>query len=453
MSRQYITIQNPKISSDKRISVDLSCSKGIRKYLLSDKLYVEYDMPISGLTPSILQIPAVSGVITVAWAVGADIYIDELDKTYLEYIRRWQSVVKRWRSNFSGTGTIHTGKVVSNNFVNDGKGLLFTRGVDSIASYIKHNHEKPVLIHVWGTDVRPDDEETWKKMLNRLTDFATIEKVPLHIIRTNIPRAVNMGLLYVRFGLDWWQQVSHAVVLTGLCAPLTCAANIGTLYMASSTTPDWKYAGGSNPVGLAKMSWGGTHVEYDNYEISRQLKIRYFMKDYIKSHGGIFLKVCNNVQRPESNCGKCGKCLRTITELVLEGIDPNKCGFSNVNGNTFHRIKEEFEKERFFRKKWIVESEGDAIKRIGEAYYWQDMQKHILETIENSPAGSESFLEWFRDFNFQDYLRRTENNIEISLVYFLHMCLLSICYHMPESTQRSVKRFLDFWTGFLQKNG
>ena len=61
MSREYIAIRKSKISGDKRISVDLSCSKGVRKYLLSDRLYAEYDTQISEVNPSILQIPAVNG--------------------------------------------------------------------------------------------------------------------------------------------------------------------------------------------------------------------------------------------------------------------------------------------------------------------------------------------------------------------------------------------------------
>ena len=446
MAREYITIHNQKISHGRYVSSDLNCSKGIKKYLLSDRLYAEYDVAISELNPSILQIPAVSGVITIAWAFGADIYVEEIDKKYLEYLQRIRSVVKRWHRarDFYCTGEIHTEKVVSNNFVNNSHGLLFTGGVDSLASYIKHRHEKPILMHVWGADIPPDDEKNGKRRVKRLTTFATKEKVPIHIVRTNIPRALNDGLLYVRYGLDWWQQINHTIVLTGVCAPLTSALNIDTLYVASAVTPQFGIAGGSTPIVATKMFWGNTHVVYDNYKVSRQLKIRNFIKDYMKNEGRIFLKICNNTQRPESNCGNCTKCLRTITQLALEGINPNKSGFNNVSEHTFQRIRERFKKMKFFRKRWIVEREGDYTSRVGEAYYWKDMQKNIPETIEDNPVGLKKFFEWFKDFDISDYLERTEKSIKIPPVLFLYVCFLNIFNLMPGNMQRSLQQLLDF---------
>ncbi|MGD8544877.1 MAG: hypothetical protein PVH12_01770 [Candidatus Bathyarchaeota archaeon] len=446
MAKEFIEIRNPEIAGDKRVSFDLSCSKGVKKFLLLDRLYAEYDVPILEVEPSILLIPAVSGVITLAWAFGADVYVEELDKAYLEYLRRMESVLTHWFRvrNFSYAGRVSARKIVSNNSVNDGYGLLFTGGVDSLASYLKHKDEKPILIHVWGADIHPDDEVNGKRRVKRLAAFAYEEEVPLHIIRTNIPKALNDYLLYVRYGLIWWLQVSHSFVLTGVCAPLSAAANVGTLYVASAVTQEFRIVCGSTPLIATKLSWDDTDVVYDSYDLGRQLKIKRFIKDYIKQRGNIFLKVCNNTERPETNCGHCGKCLRTITELAIEGIDPNNCGFNNVNSQTFQHIREGFEKEKLFRKGWVVESEGDYTNRVGEVYYWKDMQKNISEKLEDSPARSEEFLSWFRDFDISEYLRRTENSIRIPLWNLPYVCLLNVCTLMPGNMQRSLKKLIDF---------
>lgn len=444
--QKYIKIQKPKIVNRRVIVSELLCSQAVKKYFRSNRLIAEYDRSIVGLDPGILQIPAVAGVVTVAWAVGADVYVEELDKAYLESLNKITTVLKRLHPNFPFSD-INVENVASNRFQNTDSGLLFTRGIDSITSYIKHRNDKPALIYVWGAEVRFDDKEKWRKVRSMLSDFAGRESAKLHVIRSNIPRIDNRHVLSREFGLDWWLQVSHSIVMTGLCAPLASVAGIKTLLFASGGSADFKYPRGSIPEVDNNISWGDIKVVHDNFEMSRQLKVRCLLKDYMGTHGYILLKVCNNTQRPESNCGKCEKCLRTIGELALEGIDPNKCGFSNVSGKTFDTLKEAFIKGRLFRKKWVVESEAQFWARMVEPYYWQDIQKHIPEKIETGSWDSDhhvkEFFEWFRTFNIQEYQQRVKGKIRVSLPYFFYMWLLSALYRMPTNIQEVGNRILD----------
>ena len=275
-----------------------------------------------------------------------------------------------------------------------------------------------------------------------LSVFAGREKSTVHTIRSNIPRVANQPLLYGRYGLSWWQQVAHSIVLPGLCAPLTCVTDIRTLFVASGGVPEFRFPSGERPLHGDKTSWGDVRVIHDNYEIGRQLKIRRFLGDYLRDQS-IYLKVCNNTHRPESNCGKCTKCLRTITELALEGIDPNTCGFKNVNKKTFDRIRRNFTNEQFFRRNWIRESEGDFINRMGEVSFWQDIQKYTPANVDDCLPASQDFFRWFKDFDMSSYLERTNNNLKISSRRFLYNCVLKICSQMPKSSQRAMKQLLD----------
>ena len=63
--KKYIKIED-LILQKNRISVRLSCSKNIQKYLMSNTLYIEYDKNIDDVPNSILQIPAVSCMVTLA---------------------------------------------------------------------------------------------------------------------------------------------------------------------------------------------------------------------------------------------------------------------------------------------------------------------------------------------------------------------------------------------------
>ncbi|MGD8545153.1 MAG: hypothetical protein PVH12_03155 [Candidatus Bathyarchaeota archaeon] len=438
---RIIEIQKPKVIHGKILKFDIAYSKPISRFFSSNKLYVEYEEDIGDLDPSILCIPAVSGVIALAWATGADLHIETLDQTYLKSLNKIKPLMMRLYPNFSFSTQIHVEDVVSNNLQNNGYGLLFTGGIDSITSYIKHKEKMPNLIKIWGAEVAFNDEKNWRKIQKILTDFADGEGVKLHVIRTNIPRVLKKHILYQDFEMDWWLNVSHGFVLPGSCAPLTCAEGIGTLYFASGDPrEDWRSKYWSSL--LNTITWADVEVILDNYEVSRQLKIKYFLKDYIKSNSPIFLKVCNVL--PTSNCGKCEKCLRAIIGLIAEGIDPNKCGFNNVDSRTFDLVKKSFVKKTLLSRKRIVERKSDIEDRIAMIYFWEDIQKHIPKVIENDLQGSKEFLEWFRNFNITEYIQEVQKNTRIPLHYFMYMLILDIIARLPKSTQNPARQLLDF---------
>jgi len=441
----YIRIGEPKVSEDRIVVFDVAYSGRARKYFSSKRFYLEYGEDIGGLDPSILSVPVVSGVITAAWAVGVDLHVETLDETYLKSLYKMKSLMKPLFSDFSFSTEIDVGDVVSNRFDNDGCGLLFTSGIDSITSYIKHKREKPDLIKIWGAEIPFDDRKNWERTFGIVADFAVREGVWLHVVRTNIPRVLNDRVLYREFGLNWWLDVNYGIVLTNLCAPLTCVTGVGTLYFASGDPLLDLRSKRWNSL-YNKIGWANVNVVFDNYEVSRQLKIRYFLRDFVKKYSPVFLKVCNIL--PASNCGKCEKCLRTITGLVLEGIDPNKCGFNDVDGRTLNFIKESFMKKKLLTRKWIIERRADSRKKISESAFWRDAQKNVPDVLENSLNGSEEFLEWFRTFDISEYMESVQNDVRVPLYQFLYMLVLKISNRMPRSTQNATKRLLDFMVKF-----
>ena len=82
-SLKYIKVTELNVV-DNKLSIKIDCSENIKKYFLTDYFFVEYDQDVINVDKSILYIPIVSNIITMAWAVGADIYVEELDKTYLD---------------------------------------------------------------------------------------------------------------------------------------------------------------------------------------------------------------------------------------------------------------------------------------------------------------------------------------------------------------------------------
>jgi hypothetical protein len=338
---------------------------------------------------------------------------------------------------------INVRKIVSNRFCNNKYGLLFSGGVDSITSYIKHRNKKPVLIYVWGIHVRSYDTKSWKKTFKMLEDFSAREGTRINVIRTNIDEMLDRDFLHRKFGLDWWENVSHGIALTGLCAPLTCVADVKSLLIASSATSRFRY-----PIGLYpplinnNLSWGDIQVFLDNPELSRQLKIRYFLKDFTENYFHPFLKVCNKGDEVASNCGVCEKCYRSIVGLVVEGIDPVKCGFDNVDRETFETIRERFYCNNLLTRKFFIESRGEFYIRMGDVFLWEDIHQHISEKINHDVRGSKEFLEWFRSFNLSRYIQHANNNVVISPTHILYDCATYFGDRMPKNLRMATNKLL-----------
>jgi hypothetical protein len=95
------------------------------------------------------------------------------------------------------------------------------------------------------------------------------------------------------------------------------------------------------------------------------------------------------------NCCKCEKCSRTITGLLLEGIDPNQHGFS-YDKKTFTHIQ-----KQFTQGAWNI-SESDV-------FMWQDIQRKIsLRTA--ATATYQNYFDWLARQDFEVLLKRAEQN-------------------------------------------
>ena len=155
-----------------------------------------------------------------------------------------------------------------------------------------------------------------------------------------------------------------------------------------------------------KIIWGDLKVQHHG-NLTRLDKINE-LREYLNT-GDLSLRVCLRSEVTEGilNDGICDKCARTILALVVNGIDPNKCGFK-VNEETWMKMKKRFENRRS--------------SRLGLAYY--KIKEISADDIPFDFNGSREFLKWFRDFD----LKAMEKNwfwtdVHTSLPYELAVLL------------------------------
>lgn len=404
-SSKYIKIIGLKTLNNK-LTASLDFSRNISKYFTTNCFFAEYDENIEDIDKSILSIPPLSAVITVAWATGADIYVEYLDETYLNSLKKVQSVFKEWFPQFLYKGKIYVKNIIKNKVNGKSYALLFSSGVDSLTSYIRNKDKHPILISIWGADIPLSKNEFWNNVKSRLTDFAKHEKVNIHFIKTNSRELINDHLLASKYGIKegWWGQVCHGIMFLGVCAPLTVVNKIGTFLIASTYTKDFKMPWGSHPLIDNNISWADINVFHDGYELSRQEKIKHILKKNPKYLS--FLRSCHS-QHLEYNCGLCEKCLRTIDNLVLEGIDPAKCNF-NIQDGIFDLIRNYF-------NRGLIPWGDDPF------FFWQDIQNNIPDDLdENKMYNSKEFFEWFKGFDLSNYKYKGNNKLSRYLkIYYL----------------------------------
>lgn len=445
---KVISIVDTEVCNGNTVIFKLAIPRQIKKYLTSDYIYAEYSEKIDHVDESILNIPAVSSLLPLAWAVGADLTVKKLDKTFVESLNKLKPIFKKWHPTFSFETRIKVEEIVSNKFSNSGYALLFSGGLDSTVSYIRNREKKPCLIFIRGMDIQTKYPDLWHTVKRHVLEFAKKENVKVSFVKSNIRELFFEGLLSVEFGRSWWVRVSHGLVLIGLCAPLS-KENFGTLLIASTRGPqkprEVRYPLGSSPVIDERISWADVRVIHDCYNLNRQQKIRHVLKPFVETQYHPTLVVCTEPLRQDINCGKCHKCLNTMVGLILEGIDPNKCGF-RMTDETLTMLKQSF----INREYDVFEHDFVSPRFIWRTDEWKEIQAEIPQEMKHNLYNSKQFFDWLRNFDLERYgieieQRRSKEGVLDVIKYRFLGCLLTFTSLLPKSTNSqyaSLKRIV-----------
>jgi hypothetical protein len=401
LNKEFIRVDDLK-AVDNRLFVKFCFSDRIRRCFNGDRLFVTFDQNIEKVTKSILSIPALSVVVPVAWAVGADVYLESTDACFLRSLKNVESIFRKWFPRFSFSTEIHVDHIVSDASSGKRVALLFTGGVDSLASYLRHKEQKPALISIWGVDIPTCERRYWNLVKGKLQGFANQEGLDIHFVKTNASELINGELLDKNFlpaGFNWCLAVSHGLVLVGAASPLL-TPQFGTLLVASSDCKNIWEPNGSFLFHHTDVSVGNTKVVYDNYELTRLEKVQSILSCNSRHFSNLI--VCSSSARffatprgPQAlNCCVCEKCLRTITELALANIDPLRSNFS------LRRPEDAFKLIKTRLNYGVLTSDRSLLR--GE---WKDMQNNIVEISDNGKEtgngtqGAREFFEWFKTFD------------------------------------------------------
>ncbi|WP_421119613.1 hypothetical protein ACE2AJ_19955 [Aquihabitans daechungensis] len=189
-----------------------------------------------------------------------------------------------------------------------GRALCFTGGVDSFFSLLRDRHGPTHLLYVIGFDVEVDDAARADRVVDLVKQVAKARRLTPVIVRTNLRT-------HPRFASISWEH-THGAAL----------AAVGHLLQPRHRHGDHPAVlrrGPPHPVGARPdldPRWsvpGRLEIEHGDATERRLDRIVAIAHDpLVHRH----LRVCWQNVGSDLNCGRCEKCVRTMTTLAGAGV-------------------------------------------------------------------------------------------------------------------------------------
>ena len=224
------------------------------------------------------------------------------------------------------------------------KAMLFSGGVDSFDTLIRHHNECPELVMMWGADIRYENESGWNTMYSILNQTAELFQLKPQIIRSTFRAFINEGVLDSQYANQlkdyWWHGIQHSIGLLGHIAPLAYINSYDVLYIAATNVnTDTNIRCASHPSIDNQVRFSNCQVIHDGFTTTRQNKIKNILEYHYLTKDRLPIHVCWETQTG-NNCCHCEKCYRTIFGILAEGGDPSLLGFDTykthlINSKTY----------------------------------------------------------------------------------------------------------------------
>jgi hypothetical protein len=386
----------------KKIAYSYNLNPQIKSYFNINKpFYVLYDQDVSNTPLSLAVIPFLANIMPIAWFVGFDVHVDELDETFINSLNILKEQFVKYHPNNTIKGELHVKKIIKNEFNGNNTSLLFSGGLDSFDSLTRHYHKKPYLISIHGADVAIDDKVRWNEFKKFNAEEKILDQSRLFYLESNLREFYTYKVDLLVEHLGWWGMVQHGMALLGVLAPLTHKYNITDINIAASATNEISYSWGSSPYIDENMKWANAKVNHDGYQFRRTEKTQNVVNFVNKTGYNFKLRVCFADERTGYNCNKCHKCQRTALSLILAGANPKDYGFDLPN-NFYDLIFENFGK--------------DCIMTKGIKYQWtciQDMAKSVNSFfVLNNEEEEEKAIQKFINLDLDSIVNKNEASVK-----------------------------------------
>ncbi|MGI5880041.1 MAG: hypothetical protein ACOX6L_05545 [Syntrophomonadaceae bacterium] len=378
LNENSIVLQDIIISGG-RIEYKYELFGVISKYFNQNHaLVIEYSENMEGVSQGLAVIPFLTNVLPIAWLSDAQIYVDEVDRSFFNSVSEFKKGYEQMYPGVEFRGELIAKQVIDYQCPSSNRtATFFSGGVDSMATLLNRLDEKPDLITVWGSDIPLDDVQGWQQVKKDVQGYAVSFGLKTLFIKSSFRLFINYAALDSDFtrilGTGWWYGVQHGIGLIGHVAPYVGLYNLKTLYIPASFSIN-------NCDGLkcASVPWIDDHVRFacssvlhEGFANNRQEKIRQICQYCRDTNEQIILRVCWE-SRGGENCSRCEKCARTILGIIAEHEDPQRFGFE-VDGKTLKNFRKQLQHN--WELPPINSWAGIQNRFLSEREYWNNVDE------------------------------------------------------------------------------
>lgn len=172
----YIKIT--EVSTNKnRVDFKFETSEDMDKYFIRKHMYSEYmnrpDIDLNSIPKSILIIPIFTNLLPVSWLCDCKLIVDNLDKTLYQSLNNIKEGYSKMYPSLSFKGSIEVKNVEDNTYEYEHESIsLFTYGVDSLTTVLRHLDEKSILTTIWGADIHLSSADSWNNLYPSIDSFS-----------------------------------------------------------------------------------------------------------------------------------------------------------------------------------------------------------------------------------------------------------------------------------------
>lgn len=232
-------------------------------------------------------------------------FADPQDALAVENSQQLQAIVAEWYPWMQEIEIIAETVVAPSTSEAKGVGCFFSGGVDSFYSVVTRLEEVTHLIFVReGFDIHASEAELSVEALREMQAAADAYGKELIVVSTDIRKYSD------RF--QGWGERYHGAALATV--GMLLSNHLSRVIIPSSFSTEDLHPWGSHPQ--TDPLWSASHmvVEHHGEETRRYAKVAAISSDETAMR---HLRICWRNTGGAYNCGKCEKCLRTMTELYM----------------------------------------------------------------------------------------------------------------------------------------
>lgn len=384
-------IELQKTETGTTVRYDYDAPELLKAYIKGSPLFAEYPGDLSGIPEAVLAVPFVGIMLTVTMLLKIGIRVPVLDKAFYDSTKQIGEVFSRMYRKADLYASIQADRTEVCSYEPSGKtSLFFTGGVDATSALAEIVEQKPVLVNIWGGDLRLTDDASHVELeayLNQLTthigtDYCFIKTNAREMFEENKLGYLCEKLLGHRFNHGWWASIAHILSMTTTIAPWLWKNRIACHYIGSSYDGQRSTLDANNDEMVDAIRCGSCKFTMVDSTTDRNDKIAKIIRYTAITKSRIQLKVCWR-RHAGQNCSSCEKCYRTIMSIIANHGDPNDFGFC-VRTSTLDEIR------CFLKENTVNLGFWNTIQQSFQANrdYWNSIPEisWILKVRINSPA-------------------------------------------------------------------